>query len=71
MEKKAFQKKMVSTIEAGSLFSTSPGSLANWRSQGRGPRFFKIGRKILYSLPDLEAFFYRSPVLTKDSLEAR
>lgn len=32
----------------------SIGTLANWRCQGVGPRFVKIGGKIFYPLPDLE-----------------
>lgn len=72
MEKKAFQKRMVTTIEAASLFSTSPGTLMNWRSLKRGPKFYRVSRKILYRLEDLESFFTREPVLTVDSLpEAR
>lgn len=32
------------------------GTLANWRSQGKGPRHVKIGSKILYRLSDVKAF---------------
>ena len=69
MEKKVFSARMVSTIEAAELFSVSTGTLQNWRSlKNRGPRYFKVGRKILYKLSDLEEFFTANPVLTLDSL---
>lgn len=30
--------------------AVSPGTLANWRSQGKGPPYQKIGSKVLYRL---------------------
>lgn len=63
-------KRMVSTQEAALLFSVSPGTLQNWRSLKRGPRFFRVNRKILYYVNDLEAFFTQCPILTTDSIEA-
>ena len=42
------------------------GSLANLRCQRRGIRFFKMGRKVVYRPEDIEAFFFREPVLTLD-----
>ena len=45
----------VSATEVEKLF---PGlrakTLANLRSQGRGPRFFKRGRRVFYRVEDLE-----------------
>ena len=69
MEKRAIQPRMVSTIKAAELFSTSPGTLQNWRSLKKGPKFFRVNRKILYALDDLEGYFTREPVLTSDSIE--
>jgi Helix-turn-helix domain len=34
----------------------SAGTLKNWRSQGRGPPFVKIGRQVLYPIEQLEAW---------------
>ena len=31
-------------------------TLANWRVQGRGPKFVKIGSKVVYRVADVEAF---------------
>ncbi|WP_374029804.1 helix-turn-helix transcriptional regulator [Bdellovibrio bacteriovorus] len=34
----------------------SVGTLANWRVAGKGPKFTKIGREILYRRSDVEAY---------------
>jgi Helix-turn-helix domain len=34
----------------------SPRTLEQWRWQGRGPRFLKIGGRVIYRLADVEAF---------------
>jgi hypothetical protein len=34
----------------------SPRTLEQWRWQGRGPRFLKISRRVVYRLTDIEAF---------------
>lgn len=31
-------------------------TLSQWRWNGRGPQFFKIGRHVLYKLEDIELF---------------
>ena len=46
------------------------GSLANMRCQKRGPKFFKIGRKVVYRPEDIEAFLFQNPVQTIDSARA-
>ena len=51
-------------------YGISTGTLANWRTQKKGPKFFKVGSgKILYKTSDIEAFLFSHPVMTKDSLE--
>ena len=31
-------------------------TLDNWRSQGRGPRYLKLGSRVIYPLQELDAF---------------
>lgn len=31
-------------------------TLSQWRWNGRGPQFLKLGRKVLYRIQDIEAF---------------
>ena len=63
------ERKMISPTEAAEIYSLNAGSLANLRSKRRGPKFYKVGRKILYAVEDLEAWLKRQPVLTIDSLD--
>lgn len=35
-------------------------TLDNWRSQNRGPRFVKIGGRVLYPLVEVEAYEQRN-----------
>lgn len=45
-----------------------PGSMANLRSQKKGPRFYKRGHLVLYRFSDVDAWLASRPVLTADSL---
>lgn len=46
------------------------GSLANMRCQKRGPKFFKVNRKVVYRPEDIEAFLFQNQVQTIDSVGA-
>jgi len=41
---------------AAHVLCVAEGTLANWRVQGKGPVFVKIGGKICYRDEDLDAF---------------
>ena len=56
-------------IEEYPVLTRSEGTLANWRNQKRGPRFFRVSRKIVYRTSDIEAFIFKNPVLTIDSID--
>jgi len=60
--------KMVDTAQASALYPWSAGTFQNKRSKKEGPKYYKVGRKVVYALTDLEDFFTASPVLTVDSL---
>jgi hypothetical protein len=46
----------LTTKGAAARLLVAPATLANWRSQGRGPRYLRIGGKILYDNADLDAY---------------
>ena len=46
----------VDTTDASLIVGCAPRTLDNWRSQGRGPRFIRVGRLIRYRISDLEAY---------------
>jgi hypothetical protein len=43
-------------VEVAERWGFSPRTLENWRCRGEGPRFLKIGGKVVYRLQDVEAF---------------
>jgi len=43
--------------EAAVYIGVAPKTLANWRSAGKGPRFYKLGRMIVYRREDLDRYF--------------
>lgn len=42
--------------EAAARLRTTTGTLANLRAKGGGPRFIKLGRKVLYPVAEVEAW---------------
>jgi hypothetical protein len=42
--------------KAATALGVKADTLATWRSQGRGPAFVKIGRRVFYRLNDLHKF---------------
>ena len=58
-------------IKAYPALTTSQGTLANWRNQKRGPKFYKLAQRVIYRPQDIEDYLFRNPVLTLDSLEMR
>ena len=62
------QRKAITPAEAEQIYGTPVGTLANWRGQGRGPRYFKVSRKVFYLVKDFDSWFTQNPVLTIESL---
>lgn len=50
------QKEYLDNQAAAEFTSISTAQLELWRSQGGGPRFVKMGRKVLYRVGDLREF---------------
>ncbi|QWV97472.1 helix-turn-helix domain-containing protein [Geomonas nitrogeniifigens] len=44
------------TEEAAKYLNVRPATLEQWRWNGRGPSFVKIGRSVRYRLTDLDDF---------------
>ena len=43
-------------IELAQRWRISPRTLERWRWLGQGPRYLKIGGRVVYRLEDIEAF---------------
>jgi hypothetical protein len=46
----------LTTEEVAQRFRTSPETVRFWRHSGKGPRSFKVGKRVLYALEDVEAW---------------
>jgi hypothetical protein len=49
-------KEMWDTRLAAPVVGVAVGTMENWRIAGRGPRFIKAGRKVVYDPDDIEAW---------------
>lgn len=47
--------KYLTSNQLAERWGLNPVTLSNWRTQGRGPKFLKIGGKILYPKELIEA----------------
>ncbi len=48
--------KHLNQIELSRRWSISPRTLERWRWLGQGPRYLKIGGRVVYRLEEIEAF---------------
>jgi excisionase family DNA binding protein len=48
--------EFLTTEEVATLLRTTPETVRYWRHANKGPRSFKVGRRVLYAARDVEAF---------------
>tara|TARA_B100001971_G_C17744887_1_gene312505 strand:+ start:211 stop:471 length:261 start_codon:yes stop_codon:yes gene_type:complete len=46
------------------IVGLSPKTLANWRSQGVGPKYFIVNGSVYYAFAELESYFGMHPIET-------
>ena len=59
-------QRKLNTQEAAAYLGIRPNTLEVWRCKHRGPKYSKIGSRVLYALEDLETFFTARAVYTRD-----
>lgn len=52
-------EEILNTPEVAVLTRTPAETLRYWRHIGKGPRSFKVGRRVLYKREDVQAWFDR------------
>lgn len=50
------QKMMINEIELAERWNLSPKTLQRWRSEGRGPRFMKMSKRVVYPMDEVLDF---------------
>ncbi len=63
------RKEYLTEEEAAKLYSLPAATLRTDRCRGRGPRFVKKGRKVLYKKSELDAYLERRLVTVDDRAE--
>lgn len=58
------------TEECAAILKVSPKTLETWRSRGKGPKYYKVGGRVLYKKSDIEAFIEGSLVRKRCDLVA-
>lgn len=48
--------RYLTTQEVADLLRTSVETVRYWRHVGKGPASFRVGRRVLYAVADVEAF---------------
>ena len=61
------RKPKLNTHEAAAYLGVKPNTLEVWRCKHRGPKYAKLGSRIVYDLDDLDAFFAARSVDTRDT----
>lgn len=51
--------------EASEIYGIATQTLRNWRHEGKGPHYVKIGSSILYDRKSLDEFWNRHVVIPK------
>lgn len=57
------QPRALRETPAAAYTGHAPGTLRNMRHQGRGPRYIKAGRTVLYAVADLDDWLDGLPSL--------
>jgi transposase-like protein len=60
-------KPKLNTQEAAAYLGVRPNTLEVWRCKHRGPKYAKLGSRIVYDPEELDAFFTASSVNTRDT----
>jgi hypothetical protein len=50
------QKMMMNENELATRWNISPKTLQRWRSEGRGPRFMKMSKRVVYPIDEVLDF---------------
>jgi len=49
-------KNLITPAQLADRWSIGESTLGQWRWNGRGPQFLKLGKRIMYRPQDIEAF---------------
>lgn len=62
-------KRYLTPSEVEVVYGVDEKTLADWRYKGIGPDYSKLNRLVRYCVDDLETFFLKAKVRTRDSYQ--
>ena len=62
-------KQKLNTLEAAAYLGLQPNTLEIWRCRHRGPRYSKLGSRVVYDRDDLDAFFVSKKIETLETVQ--
>lgn len=60
-------KQKLNTLEAAAYLGVQPNTLEVWRCKNKGPRYYKLGTRVIYDRDDLDAFLASRSIETMES----
>ena len=63
--------RLVPTEEAAEILGIATKTVIKWRGEGTGPRFTKMGSRVLYSTRELACFIEANTFNSTDEVRAR
>lgn len=63
MSQNLFEVTWMSPLEVSRLLQIKPRTLAEWRSQRKGPNYYKVGAYVRYREADVRAWLEARPVV--------
>lgn len=64
-------ERKLNNREAAEFLGVKPNTLEIWRCKHIGPRYSKLGRRVLYDVADLQEFFASRRIETLESASVR
>ena len=61
------KRRRLNTPDAAEYLGVKRGTMEVWRSLGKGPRYVKLGTRVVYEIEDLDAFAASRVVETCDT----
>jgi len=61
-------RKALTPKDCESIYGLNVGTLCNMRFNKIGPKYYKLGKKVLYRVDDIEKWLAENVVLTKDQM---
>ena len=50
------KEEYFNTKEVAKYMKISPRTIERWRTEGQGPEYHKVGRKVIYNVSDINAY---------------